>query len=172
MKIIVTESIAKEGIEQLQNDGFEVDVRFGISAEELLDIIQDYDAIIVRSVTQVNKQLMDKGSKLKVVGRAGNGVDNIDLQTATDKGIIVVNTPESNSMAAAELAVLLLCGSHCPLCHPVRLHRHHHCAAGVAEPQLRDPDSWGGIERGPGGSSERTITGGRVMPVRLFVNVF
>ncbi|MBE7066570.1 MAG: phosphoglycerate dehydrogenase [Ruminococcaceae bacterium] len=105
MKIIVTESIAKEGIEQLQNDGFEVDVRFGISAEELLDIIQDYDAIIVRSVTQVNKQLMDKGSKLKVVGRAGNGVDNIDLQTATDKGIIVVNTPESNSMAAAELAV-------------------------------------------------------------------
>lgn len=105
MKIIVTESIAAEGIEQLKNDGFDVDVKFGISAEELLDIIHEYDAIIVRSVTQVNKQLMDKGTRLKVVGRAGNGVDNIDLQTATDKGIIVVNTPESNSMAAAELAV-------------------------------------------------------------------
>ncbi|MBR3838693.1 MAG: phosphoglycerate dehydrogenase [Clostridia bacterium] len=105
MRIIVTESIALEGIEQLKKDGFDVDVRFGIAYEELLDIIQDYDAIIVRSVTQVNKQLMEKGTKLKVVGRAGNGVDNIDLQTATDKGIIVVNTPESNSMAAAELAV-------------------------------------------------------------------
>lgn len=105
MKIIVTESIAQEGINQLKNDGFDVDVRFGISRDELMEIISDYDAIIVRSVTQVDKQLMEKGNKLRVVGRAGNGVDNIDLQTATDKGIIVVNTPESNSMAAAELAV-------------------------------------------------------------------
>lgn len=105
MKIIVTESIAKEGIAYLQEQGFDVDVRFGIQREELLDIIENYDALIVRSVTKVNEELMNRGVNLKVVGRAGNGVDNIDLKIATQKGIIVVNTPESNTMAAAELAV-------------------------------------------------------------------
>ena len=105
MKIIVTESIAKEGIAYLQEQGFDVDVRFGIQREELLDIIGNYDALIVRSVTKVNEELMERGVNLKVVGRAGNGVDNIDLKAATQRGIIVVNTPESNIMAAAELAV-------------------------------------------------------------------
>ena len=105
MKIIVTESIAEEGIQQLRDHGFEVDARFGIGREELLNIIADYDAIIVRSVTNVNKELLDRAPKIKVVGRAGNGVDNIDLQTCTSRGIIVVNTPESNTMAAAELAI-------------------------------------------------------------------
>ncbi len=105
MKIIVTESIAREGIQHLIDSGFDVDVRFGISPEELADIISEYDALIVRSVTKVNEALLAKASNLKVVGRAGNGVDNIDLKAATERGIIVVNTPESNIMAAAELAV-------------------------------------------------------------------
>ena len=105
MKIIVTESIALEGIEHLKERGFDVDVKFGISREELLEIIGEYDALIVRSVTKVNEELMEKAPNLKVVGRAGNGVDNIDLKAATARGIIVVNTPESNIMAAAELAV-------------------------------------------------------------------
>ncbi len=105
MKIIVTESIALEGIEHLKSRGFDVDVKFGIAREELLAIIQEYDALIVRSVTKVNEELFEKASNLKVVGRAGNGVDNIDLKAATARGIIVVNTPESNIMAAAELAV-------------------------------------------------------------------
>lgn len=105
MKIIVTESIALEGIEHLKNKGFDVDVKFGISREDLLEIIGNYDALIVRSVTKVNEELMQKAPNLKVVGRAGNGVDNIDLKAATARGIIVVNTPESNIMAAAELAV-------------------------------------------------------------------
>ena len=105
MKIIVTESIAKEGIQSLIDEGFEVDVRFGIAREELLNIIADYDAIIVRSVTKVNEELLARAPKLKVVGRAGNGVDNIDLPACTARGIIAVNTPESNIMAAAELAV-------------------------------------------------------------------
>lgn len=105
MKIIVTESIALEGIEHLKQKGFDVDVKFGISREDLLEIIGEYDALIVRSVTKVNEELMEKAPNLKVVGRAGNGVDNIDLKAATARGIIVVNTPESNIMAAAELAV-------------------------------------------------------------------
>jgi D-3-phosphoglycerate dehydrogenase / 2-oxoglutarate reductase len=105
MKIIVTERIADEGIKYLRENGFDVDVRFGISHSELLGIIANYDAIIVRSVTKVNKELIEKGTNLKVAGRAGNGIDNIDVPPCTQKGIIVVNTPESNTMAAAELAI-------------------------------------------------------------------
>ncbi len=105
MKIIVTERIAEEGIQYLQDKGFEVDTRYGLSHEELLEIIGGYDAIIVRSVTKVNAELIERGTNLKVAGRAGNGIDNIDVPACTKKGIIVVNTPESNIMAAAELAV-------------------------------------------------------------------
>lgn len=107
MKIIVTESIASEGIEFLREKGFDVDVRFGIQREELLAVIADYDALIVRSVTKVNEELISLAKNLKVVGRAGNGVDNIDLRAATVRGIVVVNTPESNTMAAAELAITM-----------------------------------------------------------------
>ena len=105
MKIIITERIAQEGIDYLKESGFEVDTKYGISHNELLDIIEDYDAIIVRSVTKVNAELVEKAKNLKVAGRAGNGIDNIDVKACTRKGIIVVNTPESNIMAAAELAV-------------------------------------------------------------------
>lgn len=105
MKIIVTERIADEGIQYLKDKGHEVDTRYGISYDELLDIIENYDAIIVRSVTKINAQLIEKAKNLKVAGRAGNGIDNIDVPVCTQKGIIVVNTPESNIMAAAELAI-------------------------------------------------------------------
>jgi len=105
MKIIVTERIAEEGIDFLRQKGFEVDVKLGMSHDELLEIIDEYDAIIVRSVTKVNAQVIEKAKKLKVVGRAGNGIDNIDVDACTKRGIVVVNTPEGNIMAAAELAV-------------------------------------------------------------------
>lgn len=105
MRIIVTERIAEEGVKYLQDSGFEVDAKYGIAHEDLLGIIQNYDAIIVRSVTKVNRDLIEKGVNLKVAGRAGNGIDNIDVPHCTQKGIIVVNTPESNTMAAAELAI-------------------------------------------------------------------
>ncbi len=105
MKIIVTEKIADEGIQYLRDRGFEVDVKLGTSPEELLKIMGSYDAIIVRSVTQVNQELIESGVNLKVAGRAGNGIDNIDVPLCTKRGIIVVNTPESNTMAAAELAI-------------------------------------------------------------------
>lgn len=105
MKIIVTERIADDGINFLKEKGFEVDTKLGISHEELLEIIDGYDAIIVRSVTKVNEELLERAKNLKVAGRAGNGIDNIDVPACTKRGIIVVNTPESNIMAAAELAI-------------------------------------------------------------------
>jgi D-3-phosphoglycerate dehydrogenase len=105
MRIIVTERIAEEGIQYLRDRGFEVDTKFGLAHPELLGIIENYDAIIVRSVTKVNKELIEKAVNLKVAGRAGNGIDNIDVPSCTQRGIIVVNTPESNIMAAAELAI-------------------------------------------------------------------
>ncbi len=109
-KVIVTESIAEEGLILLRRE-LDVDFRNGISREELLDIIDQYDALIVRSVTKVNEELIKKGTKLKVVGRAGNGVDNIDVDVCTRYGIIVANTPDSNTISAAEQTISLLLSS-------------------------------------------------------------
>lgn len=109
-KVIVTESIAEEGLKLLRSE-LDVDFRNGISREELLDIIDQYDALIVRSVTKVNEELIQRGTKLKVVGRAGNGVDNIDVDVCTRYGIIVANTPDSNTISAAEQTISLLLSS-------------------------------------------------------------
>ena len=105
MKVIVTEQIAEDGVQYLIDKGFEVDTRIGIPHEELLGIIENYDAIIVRSATRVNDELLQRAKNLKVAGRAGNGIDNIDVPACTRRGILVVNTPESNINAAAELAI-------------------------------------------------------------------
>jgi D-3-phosphoglycerate dehydrogenase / 2-oxoglutarate reductase len=102
MKIIVTEKISDKGVALLQAvPDFDVDVRFDIEREELLKIIPEYDAIVVRSVTKINEEFYKHATNLKVVGRAGNGVDNIEMEGATKRGIIVVNTPESNIVSAA-----------------------------------------------------------------------
>ena len=109
MKIIVTEKLADAGVEVLQQaEDIEVDLRMDISRSELLKVIDGYDAMIVRSNTEVNEELYQKAVKLRVVGRAGNGVDNIDMQGATSRGIIVVNTPDSNSVSACELTIALM----------------------------------------------------------------
>ena len=109
-KVIVTESIADEGLNLLKT-ALDVDYRSGISREELLEIIDQYDALIVRSVTKVNEELIKRGTRLKVVGRAGNGVDNIDVDVCTRYGIIVANTPDSNTISAAEQTMSLLLSS-------------------------------------------------------------
>ena len=112
MKIIVTEKLAETGVEVLQQAmDVQVDLRYDIPRDELLDVIADYDAMIVRSNTMVNEELYKKAKNLKVVGRAGNGVDNIDLPGATSRGIIVVNTPDSNSVSACELTIALMLAS-------------------------------------------------------------
>ncbi|MCH3949806.1 MAG: phosphoglycerate dehydrogenase [Acidaminococcus sp.] len=111
-KVIVAERISDKGVEKLKaNPNLEVTVNFEIPREELLKIIGDYDALIVRSVTKVNEELYNAAKKLKVVGRAGNGVDNIDIDGATKRGIIVVNTPEANVISAAEHTIGLMLAS-------------------------------------------------------------
>lgn len=108
MKVIVTDKMAEDGINYLKEKGFEVDAKFGIPRGELLEIIENYDAIVVRSTTKVDKELIERAKNLKVAGRAGNGIDNIDVGECTKRGILVVNTPEGNIMAAAELTVGLI----------------------------------------------------------------
>ncbi len=110
MKVLVAEKIADAGVEILRKE-LDVDVRVGIKQDEILDIIENYDALIVRSVIKVNEELINRGKKLKVVGRAGNGIDNIVVPAATRRGILVVNTPESNTISAAEHTIGLLLSS-------------------------------------------------------------
>ncbi len=109
-KVIISEKIAEEGLALLEKE-LEVDNRDGISRAELLDIIDQYDALIVRSVTKVDEELIKKGTRLKIVGRAGNGVDNIDVDVCTRHGVIVANTPDSNTISAAEQTISLLLSS-------------------------------------------------------------
>lgn len=111
MKILLAEKIHKRGIEYLLEAELQVDERLGVSRDELLSIIEDYDGLIVRSATKVDKELLERGINLKVVGRAGNGMDNIDIEYAKSMGITVVNTPDSNSIAAAEHTIGLLIAS-------------------------------------------------------------
>ncbi len=101
MKVLISEKLADPGIELLKSD-FEVDVLLDLSADELLEKIGEYDGLIIRSATQVTAEVIDKARNLKAIGRAGIGVDNIDIEAATKRGVIVANAPESNTVAAAE----------------------------------------------------------------------
>ncbi len=101
MKVLIPEKLAESGIELLKQE-FEVDVLLDLSPEELLEKIGEYDGLIIRSATQVTAEVIDRADNLKAIGRAGIGVDNIDIEAATKRGIIVANAPESNTVAAAE----------------------------------------------------------------------
>jgi D-3-phosphoglycerate dehydrogenase len=109
-KVIISEKVSEKGLALLQKE-LDVTFRDGISRQELLEIIGDYDALIVRSVTKVDEELVSAGKRLKVVGRAGNGIDNIDVPACTRRGIIVANTPDSNTISAAEHTIGLLLSS-------------------------------------------------------------
>ena len=104
IKVLVREEIAEAGIELLRQS-FEVDVD---SASDLAGVIADYDAIVIRSATRLTAELIDAATKLKVIGRAGVGVDNVDVEAATRRGIVVANAPESNIVSAAEHTIGLL----------------------------------------------------------------
>lgn len=106
-RVLVSDPIAEAGIEKLRAVA-DVDVRTGLKPEELLEIIGDYDALAVRSETKVTADILAAAGKLKIIGRAGVGVDNIDVRAATEKGIVVVNSPEGNTIAAAELTIAML----------------------------------------------------------------
>jgi D-3-phosphoglycerate dehydrogenase len=107
MKILIADSIAEEGIKFLRTSTH-VDVKTKLSTEQLKEIIGDYDALIVRSQTQVRAEIIELGKKLKVIGRAGVGIDNIDVDAATRQGIVVVNAPTGNTVAAAEHTIALM----------------------------------------------------------------
>ncbi len=106
-RVLVKEKIAESGIELLRRD-FEVDYLPDMTREELLGCIGDYEALIVRSATQVDAELIQAAERMKVIGRAGVGVDNIDVEAATKKGIMVINAPQSNIISAAEQTMALL----------------------------------------------------------------
>jgi len=108
MKVIITDGLAKAGVKMLQDAGIEVDERPGLQPAELIQAIPAFDAIIVRGATKVTADVINAGKNLKVVGRAGVGLDNVDKKAADARGIKVVNTPAATSVTVAELALGLM----------------------------------------------------------------
>lgn len=116
-KVLVSDPISDQGIQQLYDaEDITVEKKTGLSEDELTAIIGDYDALLVRSQTKVTKRIMDAGAKLKVIGRAGVGVDNIDLEAATQAGIVVVNAPDGNTISTCEhtFAMMISLARHIP----------------------------------------------------------
>jgi len=107
MKVLVSDPLSEEAVKRLREHA-EVDVKTGLKPEELIPIIGDYDALAVRSQTQVTAEVIKAGQKLQIIGRAGVGIDNIDVEAATQQGIIVVNAPTGNTVSAAEHAIALM----------------------------------------------------------------
>jgi len=118
MKVLVKEKIADSGVELLRSQ-FDVELGLEMADEELRERIGEYDAILIRSATKMTPELIERAANLKVIGRAGTGVDNVDIPAATRRGIIVANAPESNSVAAAEhtLALALALFRNVPQAH-------------------------------------------------------
>lgn len=114
-RVIICDSIAEVGVEMLREHA-DVDIKTGLSPAELMAIIGDYEAMVVRSATQVTAEIIEHGRQLKVIGRAGAGLDNIDIVAAQKKGIKVVNCPDANTLAVAEhaMALLLALARHLP----------------------------------------------------------
>ncbi|MFA5256964.1 MAG: phosphoglycerate dehydrogenase, partial [Opitutales bacterium] len=113
MKILIADKIADSGVAMLREQGFEVVEAFKTSSpDKVIDFVSDVDAIVVRSATKITREVILAAPKLKAVGRAGVGVDNIDVDAATERGVIVMNTPGGNTIAACELAFThLLCAA-------------------------------------------------------------
>jgi D-3-phosphoglycerate dehydrogenase / 2-oxoglutarate reductase len=118
MKVLVAEKLADSGVDALR-EHFEVDVATDWSPEQLAERIGEYDGLLIRSATQVTAELLARADKLKVVGRAGIGVDNVDVEAATKRGIVVANAPQSNIVAAAEhtMALMLAVARNVPRAH-------------------------------------------------------
>jgi len=107
-KVLISDSMSKTAQKIFEKNKITVDVKTGLSEEEIIKIIPEYDGMVVRSATKVTKNIISSAKKLKVIGRAGAGVDNIDLTAAKEKNMIVMNTPGANSNATAEHALSLI----------------------------------------------------------------
>ncbi len=118
-RVLVTEQLAASGIDLLTNAGFDVDEQLGLSADELLTAVKGAHALVIRSATQVTADVLAAGRDLIVVGRAGIGLDNVDVEEATRRGVMVVNAPQSNVLSAAEhtMAMLLAQARNVPQAH-------------------------------------------------------
>ncbi len=109
MKVLISDNLGEIGIEMFQEaKGIDVDVNVGLSPKELKGIIGNYDALVIRSATKVTEDLLEAATNLKVVGRAGIGLDNVDIPAATKRGIVVMNTPEGNVVTTAEHTIALM----------------------------------------------------------------
>lgn len=108
MRVLVSDSLSDKGIEILKNGGLDADINTKLSPAELLNVIVEYDGLIVRSATKVTADVLNAGKKLKVVGRAGAGLDNVDVVAATKKGVVVMNTPGGNTVTTAEHSISML----------------------------------------------------------------
>ncbi len=108
-KILVSDPISEEGLHSLlSHPDFEVDIKTDLTPEQLVDVIPHYEGLIVRSQTQVTVDVINQAQQLKVIARAGVGVDNIDIEAATLKGILVVNAPDGNTISATEHSVAMI----------------------------------------------------------------
>src|ERR687895_1620947 len=107
MRILVTEPLSDRGLDLLREE-HEVDVRTDLASGGLAEAIAPYDALVVRSQTKVDASVIEAGSNLKVIARAGIGLDNVDVEAATRRGVMVVNAPQSNIVSAAEHTIALL----------------------------------------------------------------
>ncbi|MFC1512514.1 phosphoglycerate dehydrogenase [bacterium] len=109
IKVLVSDPLSEKGLEPLQkSDRYSVDVKLKLKEEELLKIIPEYDVLLVRSGTKVTANIINAAANLKVIGRAGVGVDNVDIPAASKKGIVVMNTPGGNTISAAEHTVTMI----------------------------------------------------------------
>lgn len=108
MKVLISDNLAPVGEKILREAGLEVDVKTGLPPEELKAIIPEYDGLVIRSATKVREDIVEAATKLKVVGRAGIGLDNVDIPAASQKGIVVMNAPDGNATTAAEHAIAMM----------------------------------------------------------------
>ncbi len=108
MRVLVSDNISDKGVEILRNAGLTVDVKTKLSPSELISIIGEYEGLVVRSATRVTAEVVNAAKKLRVVGRAGAGLDNIDVPSSTKKGVVVMNTPGGNTVTTAEHAIAML----------------------------------------------------------------
>lgn len=108
IKVLISDSLSRQGVELLEKAGFAVAVKTKLPKEELLKEIKEYDALIVRSATKVMAEVIAAADRLKVIGRAGSGLDNVDTQAATRRGIVVMNTPGGNTVTTAEHAMAMI----------------------------------------------------------------
>ncbi|NDA19130.1 MAG: phosphoglycerate dehydrogenase, partial [Alphaproteobacteria bacterium] len=107
-KVLISDKLSPYATKIFEEHGIEVDVKHGLTPDELKAIIGDYDGLAIRSATKVTREILDAATNLKVVGRAGIGVDNVDIAAATKRGVIVMNTPHGNSVTTAEHAITMM----------------------------------------------------------------